>query len=374
MSEGLDKVLALIPLLMERVWLIYLFLIVFFTLLIHYLEARVYRKIKVKLEKTLSVWDEALAEAIHKPLGIMIWLYGLTYAAEYASSLTSLNPTIFLWIAQLRRIGTIVLVGWFLIRFISQVEENLTKRVVGIPPKLDKTTAHAIAHLLRLSVVITIILVILQILHIDITGVLALGGVGAIIIGVASKDLLSNFFGAFMIYLDRPFSVGDWISSPDKQIEGRVEYIGWRLTHIRTLDGRPLYVPNSVFMNISVENPSRMTNRRIKEVVGIRYSDVKQVENIAKNITDMLLNHPEVDTKKTCTATLCGFGTASLDILLYFFTKATDHVPFYKAQQDILMKVLKIIENHGAEVAYPTTLVMMPEGLKVENIVKEDRP
>src|SRR3990170_5642297 len=125
MSEGLDKVLALIPHLMERMWLIYLFLIVFITLLIHYLEVRVYHKIRVKLEKTLSVWDEALAESIHKPLGIMIWLYGLTYAAEYASSLTSLNPTIFIWIAQLRRVGTIVLVGWFLIRFISQVEENL---------------------------------------------------------------------------------------------------------------------------------------------------------------------------------------------------------------------------------------------------------
>lgn len=68
-----------------------------------------------------------------------------------------------------------------------------------------------------------------------------------------------------MIYFDRPFKVGDWIRSPDRQIEGTVERIGWRMTIIRTFDKRPLYVPNSVFSSIVVENPSRMLNRRIYE-------------------------------------------------------------------------------------------------------------
>ena len=68
-----------------------------------------------------------------------------------------------------------------------------------------------------------------------------------------------------MVYLDRPFKVGDWIRSPDKDIEGTVEKIGWRLTTIRTFDKRPLYVPNQVFTNVSVQNPSRMSHRRIYE-------------------------------------------------------------------------------------------------------------
>ena len=103
----------------------------------------------------------------------------------------------------------------------------------------------------------------MQALGYSISGVLAFGGIGGIAVGFAAKDLLANFFGGLMIYLDRPFSVGDWIRSPDKNIEGTVEEIGWRLTRIRTFDKRPLYVPNSTFTQISVENPSRMLNRRI---------------------------------------------------------------------------------------------------------------
>ena len=99
-----------------------------------------------------------------------------------------------------------------------------------------------------------------------------------------------------MIYLDRPFSVGDWVRSPEKEIEGTVEDIGWRLTRIRTFDKRPLYIPNSVFANISVENPSRMTNRRIYETLGIRYSDINSMSQIVSQVKAMLKAHDSIDS------------------------------------------------------------------------------
>ena len=146
---------------------------------------------------------------------------------------------------------------WFLIRFIAEFERAL------LDPKrktraLDKTTISALCQLLRAAVIITSVLIVLQTLNIPISGFLAFGGVGGIAIGFAAKDWLSNFFGGLMIYLDRPFKVGDWISSPDKTIEGTVEHIGWRLTRIRKFDKRPLYVPNGIFSSISIENPSSM--------------------------------------------------------------------------------------------------------------------
>ena len=76
-----------------------------------------------------------------------------------------------------------------------------------------------------------------------------------------------------MIHLDRPFALGDWVSSPDRDIEGVVEHIGWRLTVIRSFDKRPIYIPNSLFTQIVVKNPSRMTNRRIFEYIGVRCDD-----------------------------------------------------------------------------------------------------
>ena len=91
----------------------------------------------------------------------------------------------------------------------------------------------------------------MQTLGFSVSGVMAFGGIGGIAIGFAAKDLLANFFGALTIYLDRPFSEGDWIRSPDREIEGIVENIGWRLTVIRSFDKRPIYVPNSVFASIA---------------------------------------------------------------------------------------------------------------------------
>ena len=81
---------------------------------------------------------------------------------------------------------------------------------------------------------------------------------GGIAVGFAARDLLANFLGGLSIFMDRPFAVGDWIRSPDREIEGTVEDVGWRVTRIRTFDQRPLYVPNSVFSTVALENPSRL--------------------------------------------------------------------------------------------------------------------
>jgi len=154
--------------------------------------------------------------------------------------------------------------------------------------------------------------------------------------------------------MDRPFKVGDWIRSPDKEIEGTVEEIGWRLTRIRTFDKRPLYVPNSTFANIAVENPSRMTNRRIYENIGIRYDDAAQAGAIVAGIKAMLEQHADIDHTQTLIVNLNHFGPSSLDILVYTFTKTTVWVDYHEIKQDVLLKIMDVITAHGAEVAFPT--------------------
>ena len=196
---------------------------------------------------------------------------------------------------------------------------------------------------------------ILQTLGLSISGVLAFGGVGGIAIGFAAKDLLSNFFGGLFIYLDRPFDVGDWVRSPDREIEGTVEQIGWRVTRIRTFDKRPLYIPNSVFSQISVENPSRMSNRRIKETIGIRYDDISIMIIIINQVKEMLKAHPDIDTEKTLIVNFDCFAPSSLDFFIYTFTKTTDWIQFHEVKQNVLLKIIHIIEKNGAEIAFPTS-------------------
>jgi MscS family membrane protein len=230
---------------------------------------------------------------------------------------------------------------------------------------MDYTTVNAVSKLSRAVVIITAVLIAMQSLGYSISGVLAFGGVGGIAVGFAAKDLLANFFGGFIIHLDRPFKVGDWVRSPDRNIEGTVEHIGWRLTTIRTFDLRPLYVPNAAFTSIAVENPSRMRNRRISETIGIRYCDVSQMAEVVADIRSMLENHEEIDTDQTLIVNFVAFNASSLDIMVYTFTKTTQWVKFHEVKQDVLLKISEIIEGYGAEVAFPTRTLHLPEGVRL---------
>lgn len=164
-----------------------------------------------------------------------------------------------------------------------------------------------------------------------------------------------------MVYLDRPFSVGDWIRSPDKNIEGTVENIGWRTTRIRTFEKRPIYVPNSTFMSLTVENPSRMTHRRINENIGVRYCDAGKIENILREVKQMLIDHDDLDTDQTLIVNFNMFGPSSLDFFIYTFTKTTNWIEFHQVKQNVLLEVMRIIEANGAEIAFPTRTLYMAE-------------
>jgi MscS family membrane protein len=266
------------------------------------------------------------------------------------------------WIEPIRTLGTIFIITWFFIRLTNRLEDRFLTRTDYENSFLDPTTGQALAQIVRISILFVAGLFILKyFFNTSLTGLWAVGGAGSFIIGWAAKDLLANFFGALMIYLDRPFSLGDWIRSPDRQIEGTVEYIGWRLTRIRTLDKRPLYIPNSLFATICVENPSQMTYRRIYETIGVSYTDVNTLQAIIKDIANMLKNHNDIDKEMTCYVNLTHIGDTSLEILVNCFTKTTDSQEFLAIKQDIILKILKIIEENHAEVAFATSILKLPE-------------
>ena len=246
-------------------------------------------------------------------------------------------------------------------QFIKKLEGSYIANAEQNDKKIDKTLVHACSQLVTITILITSLLIGMQLFGVPISGLLAFGGIGGAGIAFASKDLLANFFGGIIIYLDRPFKVGDWIRSPDRNIEGTVEHIGWRLTRIRTFDKRPLYVPNGTFLTISVENPSRMLNRRIKTLVGVRYDDAAKIATITESIKQMLKSHPEIDPKQTLIVNLTEFAASSLNIMIYTFTKTTNWVKFQEIQQDVFIKIIEIVESHGAQCAFPTSTVHVPE-------------
>ena len=341
-------------------------LVLFVAFLLDLFQRKTLLALNEKVKHTKTIWDDVVLGALPKPVSIIIWISSFSYVADIIQRATQ-KVLFYELFDPAREIGIILCLVVFAIGLINKAEQNIL-----IDSEVsDQTTIHALAKLGYLVVSIAGGLTLLQTLGLSISGLMAFGGMGGIAVGFAAKDLLSNFFGGLFIYTDRPFSVGDWVRSPDRDIEGTVEKIGWRVTRIKTFDKRPLFVPNSIFSQIVVENASRMNNRRIKETIGIRYDDAGKMGKIVDLVKEMLLTHPEIDTNNTLIVNFNTFAPSSLDFLIYAFTKTTKWVDYHEIKQDVLLKVLDIIEGQGAECAFPTSTVHMADGELFRNIDNE---
>lgn len=324
-------------------------------LLGHIIITRLVGKLQQSAERSVMRWDNVFTDALMRPSKWAIWLLvvylslGLFEGAEQFRTAAR----------QAADTALILILAWIAQRALKGAEAELLSEHRGQRQSDDRATIRATLRLVRISLGIVVLLMVLQSLGVSVSGLLAFGGIGGIAVGFAARDLLANFLGGLSIYLDRPFTVGDWIRSPDREIEGTVEDIGWRMTRIRTFDQRPLYIPNSIFSSVAVENPSRMNNRRIYETMGIRYDDVGVMEKIVANVKAMLESHEAIDLNRTLMVNFVTCGPSSLDFFIYTFTKTTDWATFHAIKQDILLRVLAIIADEGAEVAFPTRTLLL---------------
>ena len=321
----------------------------------HYAIYRIVRRLTKAADRTETRWDDVVLYAIFPPIQWVMWVVLGLLSLSLFPALDGIREALL----RLSDTALLLLFGWLAHRLSGGIEGELLGEHRGALASSDRATISAVARLSRIVLWVIAGIMILQSLGVSVSGLLAFGGVGGIAVGFAARDLLANFLGGLSIFLDRPFAVGDWIRSPDREIEGTVEDVGWRVTRIRTFDQRPLYVPNSVFSTVALENPSRMLNRRIYETIGIRYDDAGAMEQIVAEVKEMLVAHDDIDQGKTLMVNFVAFGASSLDFFIYCFTRTTDWATYHRVKQDVLVKILKIIEGQGAEVAFPTRTVLL---------------
>lgn len=318
-----------------------------------------YRKLKKRIEKNSRTLSVALLKSIHKPLMIFIAVIGVTYALEsLCLTWKGFNASQFHFF---RSVSFTFLLAWFLWRFVFfskeaflQTEKNkMTNKTV------DKTLVHGLSQIAKLVIIILTALSLFQTLGFSIAGILAFGGMGGILIGFAAKDLLANLFGSCMLFLDRPFVIGDQIRLPALKVEGAVEEIGWRVCRIRTSDCRPLYIPNALFSNIVVENSSRMKFRRFYCRMRLRYHDIMKIPAILEDMQLILKENTAVDKNRSITVALNELGDASLYLTVIAYTSIIKGADFLKFQQDLFFKLLICIQRHGAAWSFPSQTVYL---------------
>ena len=309
-------------------------------------------------QRTSYIMDDAVLLSASKPVQILIWFVALTLAGgvlleEFADAS---------WMEEIQRAGVFLILGWFLFSLIRNYSEQARQRARAAGKELDEDLYLAVARTLQAAIVVLVGMGLLQTFGVSIVGILTFSGVGGLVVGFAAKDMLGNFFGGLMLHMDRPFKTGDWIRSPDRSIEGTVERIGWRQTLIRTHSRNALYIPNGMFLTIVIENPSRMSHRMIKQVIGLRYDDLGKMKAIVEEVQAFLEEAEGIDQERPVLARFDAFNESSVDFFIQCYTPTVYRAEYTKIKQDILLAVAEIVERHGAEIAFPTrTLYMQSE-------------
>lgn len=314
--------------------------------------------------KTDTKLDDILVHTLSLPILLFI-IFVSAYSLIYniAPEIIGLN---LISTDQVITYTLLVFMFWIFWRFINELEHLAVNQQENVLPgklqdkvKVSRHGMRIVTFSLRIIVVIIALLTIINMAGVSLTGLLAFGGLGGIILGFALKDPLSNFVAGALIFWEKPFAVGDWVRCPAENIEGVVENITWRTTLLKTFERRPIYVPNAVFMNNVVENAQRMTNRRIYETISVRYDDLDKLNALLQEIRQVMKEHDGIDDEQSLIVSFTRYGDSALEFLVYAITFTTTLEGFQEVKQDILFIIGDLVKKHKMEFAYPTTRVML---------------
>ena len=405
-------------------WWARMLAVAFLTLIAEFVLRFALLRLWQRTEKTTNPWDQAVVQALRAPASLAVLIVGLSFSLEIG--LRAQEQYLWSSMPVLRELVLIVALNWFLFALSRRLEIAYRTYLKGIvspessapeptepstaetsTPEPDETNTNkttndastsqaslserasspgsepdantsrrlteetilSLGKLFRVTVLCISTLMVLQTLGVSISGLLAFGGVGSIVMGFAARDTLANLLAGVLVSVDRPFSESDWVRSPDRDIEGIVENIGWRVTKIRRFDMRPIYVPNSVFSSIVVENPTRMSHWRIQETIGLRYQDLERMPAVIAEFQAVLHADPRIDTDhRYLVFTFYRFGDSSLEIRWIAYTKRFSFVEFRRIKQELLFILADIVAKHEAEFAFPTSSVYLEnaEALQAE--------
>lgn len=324
----------------------------------------VLKRLHRRYEKQKKIWKDSFVQALYAPLNFYTWFFAFFYATnlvipkEYSAAYLKTLHLILVLTA-------ILTIAWFILRW----KKTLIRLIIAKSKKreitVDQGRIDAIDKVLTVLIVFLTMLLLLEASGRSINTLIAFGGIGGLALAFASQEIIANFFGGLMIYATHPFSIGDCINLPEKNIEGHVEEIGWYMTRVRTLEKRPLYIPNSTFTRIVVMNPSRMSCRQFKEIIPLRYSDLRVVKPVMEDIAAMLYGLPGIARDQKIIVALDNVGNASLNISITAYTITIDAEEFGQIKQEIWLHIIDILNKHGSEISFPTTTVEIPHGIQM---------
>ena len=247
----------------------------------------------------------------------------------------------------------------FFYKLVDVLGAYMTKVAKQTENTLDDQLVPLLRKILKTFVIVVGIIAILRGLRFDIWPLLTGLSIGGLAFALAAQDTLKNLFGSLMIFIDRPFQIGDWITSGD--IDGTVEEVGFRSTRVRTFRDSVMYVPNSIISNSNVDNHGRRQYRRFYTQLSVTYdTPARLIEVFVQGVERIVLDHPET-RKDYYNIFLNDYAASSLDIMLYIFFQVPTWNDELRCRQEIMLEVNKLAEHLGVRFAFPTQTLMIEQ-------------
>lgn len=289
-----------------------------------------------------------LLNTIYKPIKWTILLVGF----RISISILTFNKPATRLITEFFYTFEIILFIWaslLIINFLQKNHEHLFRKQYN---QSTKNIINLLITFLKIIVIIILLIMMLKAWGYNPSTLLASLGILGMAAALAAQDTTKNIFGAMMIFVDKPFNIGDWIKTPN--VEGTIQEIGMRSTKVKTFEDAIVSIPNGVLANEAIINWTKRNRRRIKMTLGLTYSTTSmQMSNILKQIRELLKNDPDIHPQ-TIFVNFLDFNDSSLGILCYFFTKTVDWGEYMNIRERINLEFMKIVEDNKASFAFPS--------------------
>lgn len=313
-------------------------------ILVKILEKIVLYRFKKWAERTETTIDDLLIKSIEKSI-IPLLYFGVFYSA-----ITSL--TLAARVSKVIEIASLFLVTFFIVRFISSsimftISYFIKKQERG---EEKARQLRGMTVLINIFVWVIGIVFLMDNLGFNISAIVAGLGIGGIAIALAAQAILGDLFSYFVIFFDRPFEIGDYITVQDKA--GTVEYTGIKTTRIRALNGEQLVFSNTDLTNSRLHNFKKMRERRVLFKLAFVYqTTAAQLEEIPKIVRQIIEKQNDVRFDR---GHFTSYGEFSLNFEFVYFVISGDYNKYMDTHQSINLEIYKEFEKRGIEFAYPT--------------------
>lgn len=313
------------------------------------------QKVQQRITHSIDIELNKVTKKLAHPVSLLI---ALTFLSKFWPGL-QLSLAINKWAFLAINIWETIFWIYIFLKLVKVVMAMYSEFTKKTESKLDDQLVPILHNFLSGIVIIIGIFKFLHIFGVDTTTLLTGATIGGLAFALASQDTVKNLIGTLMIFLDKPFHIGDWIEADT--VKGTVEQVGFRSTRIRAADTSVFQIPNSKLSEITINNKGIRLFRRYEITLGVRYDTPPElIEAFVVGIRKLVIAHPEIREEGNVVE-FSGFGDSALNIMVNVYFKSLDWAIEQQSKHKLHMAILKLAAAMGVEFAFPSTTVMIEQ-------------